>query len=58
MDKEEYQFFPEALRTLTPEEWADIEAEITDPTDPLFHRKTPQRLSNLEARIRGHRGAA
>ncbi len=58
MDKEEHRFFPEALRTLTPEEWADIEAEITDPTDPLFHGKAPQRLSNLKARIRGHRGAA
>ncbi len=29
MDKEEHQFFPAALRTLTAEEWADIEAEIT-----------------------------
>jgi hemerythrin-like domain-containing protein len=58
IDKEEHQFFPEALRTLTPEEWADIEAEITDPTDPLFRGKAPRRLSTLEARIRGHRGAA
>ena len=35
----------------------DPEAEITDPTDPLFHDKAPQRLSNFGARIRGHRGA-
>ncbi len=58
MDKEENRFFPEALRTLTPEEWADIEAEVTDPTDPLFRSKAPLRLSTLEARVRGHRGAA
>jgi len=58
MDKEEHQFFPEALRTLTPEEWADIEAEITDPTDPLFHGMARPRLSTLEAKIRGHRGIA
>ncbi len=58
MAKEEHQFFPEALRTLTPEEWTDIEAEITDPTDPLFHGKAPQRLTTLEARNRGHRGTA
>ncbi len=25
---------------------------------PVFHGKAPPRLSNLEARIRGHRGAA
>ena len=56
--KEEHQFFPEALRTLTPEEWAEIEAEITDPTDPLFHGMARPRLSTLEAKIRGHRGIA
>ncbi len=64
MDKEEQQFFPEALRTLTPEDWADIEAEITDPTDPVFQGQATPRPSTLkaratlEAKIRGQRGAA
>lgn len=57
MEKEETEFFREALRLLAPEEWADIEAEITDPTDPVFQGKAAPRLSELEARIRDYRGA-
>ena len=56
MEKEENEFFRAALRLLSPEECADIEAEITDPTDPVFQDKAALRPSELEARIRDYRG--
>jgi hemerythrin-like domain-containing protein len=39
IDQEESLFFPDAERMLGPEEWAEIEAQVSDPTDPL-HRET------------------
>ena len=57
MEKDENEFFRAALRLLSPEAWADIEAEVTDPTDPLFQDKAAPRLSELEAKIRDYRGA-
>lgn len=50
MAKEEHLFFPDALKTLTPEEWADLEAQVTDPTDPLFREKAAERLRGLVGR--------
>lgn len=50
IEKEENDFFPEALRCFTPEEWADLEAQVTDPTDPLFREKAARRLAALRGR--------
>ena len=47
MTKEEQWFFPDALKMLAPEEWSDLEAEVSDPTDPLFREKSADRLRSL-----------
>ena len=48
--KEEHWLFPDALELLTAEEWADIESEVSDPTDPLFREQAAQRLQSLANR--------
>lgn len=51
MDKEERHFLPEALKLLAPEEWDEIEDQITDPTDPLFNDHGATRLISLRRHI-------
>jgi hemerythrin-like domain-containing protein len=48
--KEEQGFFPYALATLEPREWADLEAEVTDPTDPLLAETAAERLTGRRDR--------
>jgi hemerythrin-like domain-containing protein len=50
MRKEDQEFFPYACCTLSPEEWSNLEAEITNPTDPLLRAKACERLDDLLAR--------
>lgn len=50
MRKEDQEFFPYALCTLLSEEWSALEAEITDPTDPLMRAKACEQLDGLLAR--------
>lgn len=50
MRKEDQEFFPYAFCALSPEEWSDLAAEVTDPTDPLMRAKACERLDDLLAR--------
>ena len=47
MDLEESVFFPDAVETLSPEEWDQIEAQVTDPTDPMFRDTVALSLRGL-----------
>jgi hemerythrin-like domain-containing protein len=50
MRKEDQEFFPYAFWTLSPEDWSNLEAEITDPTDPLMQANACEQLDDLLAR--------
>jgi hemerythrin-like domain-containing protein len=50
MRKEDQEFFPYAFSALSPEEWSNLAAEVTDPTDPLIRAKASERLDDLLAR--------
>jgi hemerythrin-like domain-containing protein len=52
MIKEEREFFLEAERCFTAEEWRDLLAEISDPTDPVFQDETGHVTAALTQRIR------
>ena len=47
IDKEEKLFFPAALRTLTAEDWDEIDAQVTDHQDPLCGDKVSRRFRAL-----------
>lgn len=47
MAREEKDFFPLALRVLTPEQWLALESQVVDPTDPLFAERASARLNEL-----------
>lgn len=51
MLKEEQLLFPAALETLTPEDWAKIDARIDDRKDPMFDGETASKFQNLYATI-------
>uniref|UniRef100_Q07JL6 Hemerythrin HHE cation binding domain protein n=1 Tax=Rhodopseudomonas palustris (strain BisA53) TaxID=316055 RepID=Q07JL6_RHOP5 len=51
MAKEEQLLFPAALETLTPEDWAKIDARIDERKDPMFDGKVEDRFQNLHATI-------
>ena len=51
MAKEEQLLFPAALETLTPEDWAKIDARIDERKDPMFDGKVQGRFQNLHATI-------
>ncbi len=36
LQMEEQHFFPKALETLTDADWAEIDQQVTDETDPVF----------------------
>ncbi len=51
MAMEEEVFFPAALRSLTPDDWAAIDARATNIDDPLFGRDVEARYSRLRDEI-------
>jgi hemerythrin-like domain-containing protein len=51
MEKEEKHFFPAALEVLTPEDWEELEAKMTDQEDPLFGERVGERYEALHANI-------
>jgi hypothetical protein len=51
MSKEDTGFFPEAERVLEPAIFGELEAQITDPSDPLFDQKAADRLAKLRAHL-------
>ena len=48
---EEESFFPLALRVLGPEDWAEIDAQVTDREDPLFGGAVEERVHALHESI-------
>lgn len=44
IDKEEKLYFPAVLRTLTAEDWDEIDTQVTNHEDPLFGRKVSRRV--------------
>ena len=48
---EEESFFPLALRVLGPEDWAEIDAQVTDRNDPLFGGAVEERFHALHESI-------
>jgi len=51
MEMEEQQFFSAALKTLTDEDWAELDAKLTDEKDPLFAGEIEEDLTALRHRI-------
>jgi hemerythrin-like domain-containing protein len=51
MAKEEQLLFPAALETLTPDDWAKIDARIDSRKDPIFDGETAGRFKTLYATI-------
>jgi hemerythrin-like domain-containing protein len=51
MAMEEEVFFPLAEETLMPEDWAQIDAKVSDRDDPLFGERVEQRFRELRERI-------
>ena len=49
--QEEDEFFPAAVRYLTPEDWIEIYSEWTAPADPLFGGDLEERFMRLRADI-------
>ncbi len=47
MRMEEERFFPLAEETLTPEDWAEIDARISDETDPVFGTEAAAEFATL-----------
>ncbi len=47
----EESFFPLALRVLGPEDWAEIDAQVTDREDPLFGGAVEERFHALHESI-------
>ncbi len=51
MDKEERLLFPAAIKSLRPEDWADIDARLNDVKDPLFSGAIETKFHALERTI-------
>ncbi|MFQ5954517.1 MAG: hemerythrin domain-containing protein [Kiloniellales bacterium] len=51
MEMEEKLFFPAALRSLSREDWAEIDQLVTDRDDPLFGSKVEKRFQALRDEI-------
>ena len=43
--------FPAALRTLRPEDWAEMDVRCSDETDPLFAKATQEKYRLLRQRV-------
>ncbi len=48
---EETAFFPAAPKALGPEDWAEIDAQVSDREDPLFGAKVERRFAALREGI-------
>jgi hemerythrin-like domain-containing protein len=51
MQLEERELLPSALARLHAEDWADLDARLTDTRDPLFSRESEARCEQLKQRI-------
>lgn len=51
LEQEEKVFFAEALKALTSEDWAELEAKMTDEDDPLFGGNVGERYKALHRDI-------
>ena len=51
LKKEETLLFPAALKALRPEDWAEIDARLTDKKDPLLDGEAEERFHALERTI-------
>lgn len=51
MKMEEQQFFPAALDALTDKDWAELDAKMTDPKDPLVPEQLEEAFKTLQVRI-------
>lgn len=51
MEKEEAMLFPAALRALKAEDWADIDARLSDRKDPLFDGVAQKKYAALQKTI-------
>lgn len=51
MAKEDAGFFIEAERVLGPAIFGELEAQVTDPSDPLFDQRAASRLEILRAQL-------
>jgi hemerythrin-like domain-containing protein len=51
MAKEEQLLFPSAVRALRPEDWAEIDARLSDGKDPLFDDTTEEKFRDLQRTI-------
>jgi hemerythrin-like domain-containing protein len=51
IEMEETAFFPAALKALGPEDWAEIDAQVSDREDPLFGAKVEKRFADLRREI-------
>ena len=49
MAMEERDFFPAAVKSLQPQDWAEIAARLTDQRDPLFSDLAEERFGSCEA---------
>ncbi|MGP0058772.1 MAG: hemerythrin domain-containing protein [Beijerinckiaceae bacterium] len=48
---EERVFFPSAVSALQPEDWAEIEAKVSNPEAPLFDKVSEANFNSLQQRI-------
>jgi len=51
IDYEERALFPEAIKALTAEDWAGIDARMSDARDPLFDRTIDEKFRALAQKI-------
>lgn len=51
MDKEEHMLFPAAVQRLRPEDWAEIDARLSDRKDPLFNGAIETKFQALQRTI-------
>ena len=51
LEMEEEQFFPLTLKTLTPEDWAEIDRQVTRHEDPIFGSDVAQKFEALRDAI-------
>lgn len=50
---EERKFLPAALESLTPQDWSELDAKLTDTEAPLFSQEIEARFKQLSERIVG-----
>jgi hypothetical protein len=51
MAMEERDFFPAAVTTLQPQDWAEIASSLTDQSNPLFSEVVEERFEVVRRRI-------